>query len=608
MFTYILRRLLIMVPTLFGVTVVSFVIMQLAPGDPLMYQLSGETGKSNQSRDAYVLQKRELNLDKPLLLNFRYFKDYSEPVHWAAYYRGRTIAEIQADLPALAKHPDDPHVSRRLKFLRSLSIPEFEDRLHDKERWGLLSKSIDHYVMVFCEDSGANAVPAAIALLREPGSDLKLKIGAILCLRKMVPNPFVFTYSVRPTAEETPAVVGAWQLWWQQHKKSLPQVDPEARQWLDKKLAEMAAHHAKVFAAIEEIVNSDYADVAPRFFAEKLLSQTTTLDEKFAASVYLRQVFSDPVKMDVPLDASAAEVEQVAKNWFEHYQIHRADYEPSLLSKLWYVIGDTQYSHMVVRLTTFQFGSSTLRTHEPVSGMIWRAFVVSAPLMFMSELLIYLVAVPLGIVCGVYRNGWTDRTISLGLFVLYSIPGFVAGMLFLVFFCYGDYLRWFPMLGLHSENAGSLPFWDYLLDYFHHAFLPVVCLSLFSLAAVAMYSRSSILDVINQDYIRTARAKGLPEQTVVLKHALRNGLIPILTLFSSFLPAMLGGSVLIEVLFGIPGLGLLGWSSILQKDFPTLMALLYVEAIVTLISFLITDVLYVLVDPRISFGGRGKAA
>ena len=608
MFAYILRRLLIMIPTLFGVTVVSFVIMQLAPGDPLMYQLSGETGKSNQSRDAYVLQKRELHLDKPLLLNFRYFKDYSEAVHWAAYYRGRTIDEVRADLPLLADHADEPEVSRRLKFLRSLSIPEFEDRLNDKDRWGLLAKSIDYYSMVFCEDAGANAVPAAIALLQDSRSELKLKIGAILCLRKMVPNPFVFTYSVHATDAETPAVVGAWQLWWNQHKKDFPEVDSEARKWLDKKLVEMAAHREKLFAAIAEIVNSDYADVAPRFFAEKLLSESTSLDEKFAAAVYLKELFSDPLKMIVSLGASADEVDQVAKNWFEHFQIHRAEYEPGFLSKLWYIVGDTQYSHMVTRLATFQFGDSTLKTHEPVSGLIWEGFVVSAPLMFMSELLIYLIAVPLGIVCGVTRGGIADRSISLGLFILYSIPPFVAGMMFLLFLCFGDYLKWFPMLGLHSEDAQNLPFFAYFGDYLWHAFLPVVCLSLFSLAAIAMYSRSSILDVINQDYIRTARAKGLSERSVILKHALRNGLIPILTLFSSFLPAMLGGSVLVEYLFDIPGLGRLGWSSILQKDFPTLMALLYVEAIVTLASFLITDILYVLVDPRISFAGRGKAA
>jgi peptide/nickel transport system permease protein len=147
---------------------------------------------------------------------------------------------------------------------------------------------------------------------------------------------------------------------------------------------------------------------------------------------------------------------------------------------------------------------------------------------------------------------------------------------------------------------------SYLADYFWHATLPVLCLSLFSLAGLAMYSRSSMLDVIGQDFVRTARAKGVSEPRVILKHALRNGLIPIITLFSSFLPAMLGGSVLVEFLFGIPGMGRLSWSSIEQKDFPTLMALIFIDAIVVMFSILLSDLLYVLVDPRISFAGKGK--
>jgi ABC-type dipeptide/oligopeptide/nickel transport system permease component len=621
MLTYILRRLLIMVPTLFGVTLVSFWIMQLAPGDPLLAQLSGgSAGQSTGTHEAYVIQKRDLHLDKPLFLNFRYFKDYTAAMHWAAYFRARTTDEILAELPQLAKQPDEPTNAEKLAFLRRLGIPDFEERLSDPQQSKLLAESIEYYSTTFCEVTGLNGVPAAIGILQDPKSDLKLKIGAIRCLNSLVAAPFVYTYSVHPSEDETPAITEVWRLWWDRRQKSFPPVDAEARQYLEKKLAEMAAAaqkidadetaaaHDKIDAAETEIFNGDYADFAPRFFAEKLLNPATPLDEKFVSSIYLRRVFSAPLRLDVATGATAEEVDEAASNWLAHYVIHKADYEPSGWSKLWYIVSDTQYGYMLARLATFQFGTSALRTREPVSGLIWQAFLVSAPLMFMSELLIYLMAVPLGILCGVYRGGWTDRSISLGLFLLYSIPAFVAGMLFLVFFCYGDYLKWFPMLGLHSENAASLSFLGYLTDYLWHAFLPVVCLSLFSLAAVAMYSRSSILDVINQDYIRTARAKGLPEHQVILKHALRNGLIPILTLFSSFLPAMLGGSVLIEVLFGIPGLGLLGWSSILQKDFPTLMALLYVEAIVTLVSFLITDVLYVLVDPRISFAGRGKAA
>ena len=353
---------------------------------------------------------------------------------------------------------------------------------------------------------------------------------------------------------------------------------------------------------------SDYNDVAPRYFAEKLLDPQAPLDERAASAVFLKQFYNAPLQLDVPIDASAALEKEVAANWLEHYKLHQADYHPALASKLAYIVTDTQYAYMIVRLVTFQFGQSALRTREPVNEKIWHAFLVSAPLIFCSDLLIYVFALPIGVVCGVYRGRPLDRGISLGLFLLNSIPGFVAAMLCLVLFCYGDYVKWFPMLGLHSDGADRLSFFPYLADYAWHAFLPVVCLSLFSLAATAMYARSSMLDVINQDYIRTARAKGLPGRTVILKHALRNGLIPIVTLFSTFLPAMLGGSVLIEQLFGIPGMGRLGFSSIDQKDFPTLMALLYVEAIAVMASILLTDLLYVLVDPRISFSGRGKAA
>lgn len=598
-----------MIPTLFGVTLISFCIMQLAPGDPLLNQLSGgSAGQSTGTREGYLVQKRDLNLDKPVVLNFRYFRDFSEPMHWAAYFRARSVEQISAEIPALRNPGDNGELESKLAFLESLGIPEFGERLNDPERQRQLAGLIDYFVLVFCEDTGLNAVPSTIAILQDPKSDEHLKIGAIRCLRAMVVDPFVFTYSVNPSEEETPAVVGAWQLWWNQHKKSLPELDDEARQWLDKKLAVMAASRDKVFATIDEIVNSDYADVAPRYFAEKLLNPTTPLNERFAAAVYLKQVFAEPLRLDVPVDAKQPEIQEAAANWLEFYRLHQAEFEPSTVKKLWYVVADTQYAHMIARLATFDFGRSALRTREKVSGKIWDAAVVSVPLMFMSELLIYLVAVPLGIVCGVRRGSWTDRSISLVLFVLYSIPAFVAGMLFLEFLCYGTYLKIFPMMGLHSDGGETWGFWAYLGDYLWHAFLPVVCLSLFSLAAIAMYSRSAILDVINQDYIRTARAKGLSGPIVVLKHALRNGLIPILTLFSSFLPAMLGGSVLIEYIFDIPGMGRLGFISIEQKDVPTLMALLYLEALVTLLSFLVTDVLYVFVDPRISFEGRGGSA
>jgi peptide/nickel transport system permease protein len=305
--------------------------------------------------------------------------------------------------------------------------------------------------------------------------------------------------------------------------------------------------------------------------------------------------------------ASDALLATVIENWELHYDQMRGRYEAGFLTRSWNIIADTQYAHMVWRLATFQFGRSTLKTREPVSEKIWRAAVVSVPLMFMAEIFIYFVAIPAGILCSVYRGRWQDRSLSLWLFLLHSIPPFVAAMLFLLYFCYGDYLKLFPMERLHSPGAEEFGFARYLVDYFWHAFLPVICLALFSLAGLAMYARTSMLEVIQQDYVRTARAKGVPQFSVIMKHTLRNALIPLLTLFSYILPAMLGGSVLVEVLFNIPGMGLLGWQSIEQKDYPTLMALLYVNAIVVLFSILLTDVLYVVVDPRISFERQSKS-
>jgi ABC-type dipeptide/oligopeptide/nickel transport system permease component len=217
-----------------------------------------------------------------------------------------------------------------------------------------------------------------------------------------------------------------------------------------------------------------------------------------------------------------------------------------------------------------------------------------------SEALIYVIAVPLGILCAVNRGRILDRLISMVLFVLYSVPTFVAAMVLLLLFCYGGYARWFPMSGMHSASAAEMSWGAWLLDYAWHMFLPMLCLSLFSLAGLAMYARASMLDVITEDYVRTARSKGVSERLVIWRHALSNALIPVVTLFADFLPAMLGGSVLIEVLFSIPGMGRLSWSSIEQKDYPTLMALVYIDAIVVLLSILLSDVLYCIVDPRIS--------
>lgn len=605
-----------MVPTLFGVTVVSFGIMQLAPGDPLLAQLGGQgaLGQSSQTREAYVIQKRDLKLDKPLFLNFRGFFDYRPTMREAAFFRARSQPEIASELAELERAEPGSKAAARIAFLQSLKIKDFRLRLAEQQKHARLAESIYAHIQVLCEDTGEYGVPAVMELLRDPDTDLQLKAGLIDCLKFMVVDPHQYTYSRNASDQETPRVQAVWKAWWDREKAKFPEIDPDRRKVLEQQLAEMSqgVSRARLSELLLDVNEYDREDLP--FFVEHLLGDSS-LGEKVASAAVLKLYVPKPLEMELSFEApngstrlsEKAVIDTVAENWLLHYSQMQSRYEMGPLAKAWNVVADTQYAHMVWRLATFQFGRSTLKTREPVSEKIWRAAIVSAPLMLMAQLIIYFVSIPLGILCSVFRGKWPDRLVSLQLFFLFSLPPFVAGMIFLLLFCFGDYLKIFPMERLHSPGADEFGFARFVLDYLWHAALPVVCLSLFSLAGLAMYARSSMLDVSSQDYVRTARAKGVSELRVVFKHTLRNALIPILTLFSNFLPALLGGSVLIEVIFNVPGMGLLGWQSIEQKDVPTLMALIYVDAIVVLLSILLTDIMYVLVDPRINFQGQGKS-
>jgi ABC-type dipeptide/oligopeptide/nickel transport system permease component len=629
--TYIARRLLLLLPTLFGITIIAFCIMQLAPGDPLLSQLGagGQAGASGQTREGFLIQKRDLKLDRPLLLNFRYFHDYTHDVEIAAHFRALSHDQIADELELLAGHPEEQDLQRRLGFLRSLRIKRFDRLLNPREltdqqlrdsnltrdEWETerraqqrsLAPAVAAHVQVWCEDAGNHPVPTVMQVLRSPDATQREKIGAIKCLVPMVESPFVYTYSRDSTEAEAEKVHMTWSLLWEREQSRFAEVPAQRREVLQRMLDEMAAAtRAEMFKILEE--GEESGELTPDdvpFFVEVVLGEAPH-EQKVVAAEFLR-LFVGRIRLDVRLDATPHEVDEVANNWLVYYEAAQDRYHPAFGKRLTGVLVDTQYAHMVWRLVTFRFGRSTFGTHDPVGRTLWNAVIVSAPLMLMAQLVIYFVAIPLGILCSVQRGRWGDRLISLGLFLLYSIPGFVAGMLFLLFFCYGDYLKWFPMDRLHSPGAENFGFARYMIDYLWHAALPVICLSLFSLAALAMYSRSSMLDVLEQDYIRTARAKGVSPFLVTSKHALRNGLIPVITLFANFLPAMLGGSVLIEVIFDIPGMGRLSFDSIERKDVPMLMALIYIDAIVVMLSILLADVLYVLVDPRISFEGQGKS-
>jgi len=252
------------------------------------------------------------------------------------------------------------------------------------------------------------------------------------------------------------------------------------------------------------------------------------------------------------------------------------------------------------RLVRLDFGNS-YKDFRPVRDKILEALPVTLQLNIISIVLIYLISVPIGVYSATHHRSRTDAVITFILFILYSLPSFWVGMLLILFLGGGNYLAWFPVYGISSLNAASLPWHQWLLDRIWHLVLPVFCLTYGGLAGLSRYARAGMLETIRQDYIRTARAYGFSERVVIFKYALRNSLIPILTLLGMILPALIGGSVIIEQIFSIPGMGRLAFEAILSRDYPLIMGILSISALLTLLGLLISDILYAITDPRIRF-------
>jgi peptide/nickel transport system permease protein len=263
----------------------------------------------------------------------------------------------------------------------------------------------------------------------------------------------------------------------------------------------------------------------------------------------------------------------------------------------------TRYLIWLRQVATLNFGES-YKDHRPVIDIILERIPVSLQLSLTSIFLVYLFSIPIGVFSAVRQKSLADRALTVGLFILYSLPSFWVAMMLIYFFGGGQFFHWFPVYGLSSEAAESFGLVQWFLDRLWHLVLPVVCLTYSGLAFISRQQRAAMLEVIRQDYIRTARAKGLPEKMVIFKHAMRNSLIPIVTLAAALFPSILGGSVIIESIFSIPGMGKLGFDAILSRDYPVVMGDATISAFLTLIGILVADITYTLVDPRITFEAK----
>jgi peptide/nickel transport system permease protein len=260
-----------------------------------------------------------------------------------------------------------------------------------------------------------------------------------------------------------------------------------------------------------------------------------------------------------------------------------------------------QYARWLGSFAKGDLGRS-LKDEQPVWDKISARLPVTVGIDVLALFITYLFAIPLGVYSAVRPGSRLDQFLTVTLFALYSVPSFWISVLLIVFFCGGDFFAWFPPAGLHAvEYDPSWPWSRSLADLAYHLALPLFVTTLGSYTELSRYLRSSMLDNARQDFVRTARAKGVPEGSVVFKHILRNSLIPMVTLVAGILPGLIGGSVLIESIFSIPGLGQLGYTSVLARDYPVILALFGASVGLTLIGILLADVLLAVVDPRITF-------
>ncbi len=245
------------------------------------------------------------------------------------------------------------------------------------------------------------------------------------------------------------------------------------------------------------------------------------------------------------------------------------------------------------------FGISiTVNLGTPVSELLKERLPPTLKLNLISIVIMYLVALPIGIYSAIFRDSFFDRASSLIFFMLYSLPSFWVALLAIIFI--SKFLPWWPTSNIDPIIPLTENYWSVLLQTSKHYVLPILCLSYGSFTFLSRFTRTTMLDVIKQDYIRTAKAKGLSNKKVIFKHALRNSIIPLITTSSSLLPALIVGSVFIEFIFRIPGMGMLSFEAISSRDYPLLMTTAGITAALTLFGILVSDIAYGIVDPRIS--------
>lgn len=260
-----------------------------------------------------------------------------------------------------------------------------------------------------------------------------------------------------------------------------------------------------------------------------------------------------------------------------------------------------QYWSWLKRLAHLDFGNSFSADSRPVIDKIRERLPVTLWINILAMALILVVAIPIGVASAVHQNSWADRIMTIFVFVGFAIPSFWLGLMLMIWL--GVNLNWLPISGIHSYGWQQMGFWDQQRDLMRHLVMPVLVSAIAGLAGMSRFMRSGMLEVIRADFITTARSLGVPEGKIRYRLALKNAMLPIVTLLGLSVPGLIGGSVIVEQLFSVPGMGLLFYEAVMARDYPLVMGITVIGAVLTLAGNLLADLAYAWADPRIRHGG-----
>jgi len=560
LFHYLLKRLVLMAVTLFGIIVITFVLTRLTPGEPggMQQNMARQEGVSYD--DLIEQNRRNLGLDKPLLVNLG-FDD-------------RETAALQAVRDYIRRaYFWQRDAERRLALSSTIAIAPALDVL---DRLAENPEGVDHFF--------------------EPEANVDKQIDAPDARRRLLEFMPTLAQHKEPGLADRPLdeQQAFWKAWYEENRA----------RWSDENVADAAARYLAGEADQAELLA--LGGYAVPHMIEGLKSPDTAASERANAAL---TGLTGLNFLSTP-NAWAAEKREVIPRWRSFYSRERVRYSVfGPVRQAVNIVLNTQFGTWMSQVVRFDFGDS-YKHRRPVIRLLLERIPVTLLLSGLSIFLSYLIAIPLGIYSAVKRDTLGDRASTLTLFILYSLPTFWAAQMLLMALTGGPSpipgVEWpdlFPTRGLNSEGldwrnpSGMADF----VDLLHHLVLPTLVMTYGSLAFLSRQMRSAMLETINQDYVRTAVAKGLRPRTVIFKHVLRNSLIPIITLSAGLLPTLIAGSIVVEQIFTIQGMGLLSFEAILNRDYPVINAVLFFSAFLTLLGILLADLSYALVDPRISY-------